>query len=155
MVYGSVQISAQVNRLAAGVFERFWLYGLRCYDALEGMDWSWLSLDRAADQGSPGRGKKLSLNPTDRAKRGVLDIGGFQIAGPAVENARRTVAAGGGDLRAVAMEGDGGHPIGMLLDEQLLFAGRDIVNADGISEPAAATRWPSGGMSFPRFAIRA
>ena len=131
--------------MAAGVFERFWLYGLRCYDALEGIDWSWLSLDRAADQGSPGRGKKLSLNPTDRARRGVLDVGGFQIAGPAVENARRTVAAGGGDLRAVAMEGDGDDQIGMLLDEQLLFAGRDIVNADGIvgtggSDPLAVGR---------------
>ena len=83
--------------------------------------------------------------PDSNHRRGMIDIGCFQIAGPAVENARRTVAAGGGDLRAVAMEGDGGHPIGMLLDEPLLFAGRDIVNADGIvgtggSDPLAVGR---------------
>ncbi len=31
----------------AGVFEQFWILGLLCYDQLEGIDWSWLSLDGA------------------------------------------------------------------------------------------------------------
>ena len=29
----------------AGVFEEFWKQGLSAYDQMEGIDWSWISMD--------------------------------------------------------------------------------------------------------------
>jgi transposase len=43
--------------LAAGVFEAFWREGLLAYDALRGIDWTWLALDGAMGKAPLGGGK--------------------------------------------------------------------------------------------------
>ena len=53
-----------------GFFLRFWQAGLVEYDAFDGIDWSWLSLDGAMTK-APLAGKKTGPNPTDRAKAGT------------------------------------------------------------------------------------
>ena len=55
---------------AAGVFEDLWMGGLEVYDELQGLDWSWLSMDGAMTK-APLGGKKTGNNPTDRAKSGT------------------------------------------------------------------------------------
>jgi transposase len=40
----------------AGVFEAFWRQGLLAYDALAGIDWAWLALDRAMGKAPLGGG---------------------------------------------------------------------------------------------------
>jgi len=42
---------------AAGVFEKFWALGLKEYDELEGIDWSWQSMDGAMTKAPLGGGK--------------------------------------------------------------------------------------------------
>ncbi len=54
----------------AGIFEMFWRKGLLAYDAVKGIDWTWLSLDGAMVK-APLGGEKTGPNPTDRGKRGV------------------------------------------------------------------------------------
>jgi putative transposase len=54
----------------AGVFAAFWREGLLAYDALQGIDWTWLALDGAMGK-APLGGEKTGRNPTDRGKRGV------------------------------------------------------------------------------------
>jgi putative transposase len=54
----------------AGVFAAFWRAGLLAYDALQGIDWTWLALDGAMGK-APRGGEKTGRNPTDRGKRGV------------------------------------------------------------------------------------
>jgi putative transposase len=54
----------------AGVFEAFWREGLPAYDALNGIEWTWLALDGAMGK-APLGGEKTGRNPTDRGKRGV------------------------------------------------------------------------------------
>ena len=54
----------------AGVFEMFWREGLLAYDAVKGIDWTWLSLDGAMAK-APLGGGKTGPNPTDRGKKGV------------------------------------------------------------------------------------
>lgn len=44
--------------LDAGVFEEFWRLGLLAADALEEIDWAWLSLDGAMTKAPLGVGKK-------------------------------------------------------------------------------------------------
>ena len=66
--------------------------GLESYDELRGLDWSWLSLDRAMTK-SPLGGEKTGPNPTDRGKRGVkrsllTDAQGIPV-GLAVDRANR------------------------------------------------------------------
>jgi putative transposase len=56
--------------LDAGVFEQFWRLGWLAADALEEIDWSWLSLDGAMTK-APLGGEKIGSNPTDRGKGGV------------------------------------------------------------------------------------
>jgi putative transposase len=56
--------------VAAGVFAAFWRAGLLAYDALRGIDWTWLALDGAMGK-APLGGEKTGRNPTDRGKRGV------------------------------------------------------------------------------------
>jgi len=51
---------------AAGVFQKLWALGLREYDELKGIDWSWPVDGRRDDQGPVGRGKKPA--PTPRIK---------------------------------------------------------------------------------------
>ena len=40
------------------------------YDALQGIDWAWLSMDGAMTK-APLGGKKVGKNPTDRGKIGT------------------------------------------------------------------------------------
>jgi putative transposase len=54
----------------AGVFAAFWREGLLAYDALKGIEWSWVALDGAMGK-APLGGGKTGPNPTDRGKRGV------------------------------------------------------------------------------------
>jgi putative transposase len=56
--------------VAAGVFEEMWTCGLLAWDEMEGIDWSWLSMDGCMTK-APLGGEKTGKNPTDRAKRGV------------------------------------------------------------------------------------
>lgn len=48
--------------LAAGVFREFWRQGLLAYDALVGIDWSWLALDGAMGK-APLGGEKNRTQP--------------------------------------------------------------------------------------------
>jgi transposase len=43
---------------AAGVFQRLWAMGLKEYDELQGIDWSWQSMDGAMTKAPLGGGKK-------------------------------------------------------------------------------------------------
>ncbi|ELV7529415.1 IS5 family transposase [Edwardsiella ictaluri] len=54
----------------ACVFERFWQNGLLACERLDGIDWSWLSMDGCMTK-SPLSGKKIDRNPTERGKQGV------------------------------------------------------------------------------------
>jgi putative transposase len=56
--------------VAAGVFLKLWYAGVEQFDELEGIDWSWLSMDGAMTK-APLGGKKTGRNPTDRGKNGV------------------------------------------------------------------------------------
>ena len=56
--------------VAAGVFLELWQVGLERYDELQGLDWSWLSMDGALTK-APLGGGKTGPNPTDRGKSGV------------------------------------------------------------------------------------
>lgn len=42
---------------AAGVFEKLWRSGLEVYEELEGVDWSWMSMDGAMTKAPLGGGK--------------------------------------------------------------------------------------------------
>ncbi|MGZ6590311.1 MAG: IS5 family transposase [Solirubrobacteraceae bacterium] len=53
----------------AGVFAEIWRQGLLEYDAVVGIDWSFVSADGAMTK-APLGGPKTGPNPTDRAKRG-------------------------------------------------------------------------------------
>lgn len=53
-----------------GVFLELWPSGLELYDELEGLDWSWQSMDGAMTK-APLGGEKTGKNPTDRAKGGT------------------------------------------------------------------------------------
>lgn len=59
-----------IEWVEAGVFGEFWRRGLVKYDALKGIDWSWLSMDGAITK-APLGGKKTGPSPVDRAKRGT------------------------------------------------------------------------------------
>ena len=56
--------------VAAGAFTAFWREGLLAYNALKGVDWTWLALDGAIGK-APLGGEKTGRNPTDRGKSGV------------------------------------------------------------------------------------
>src|ERR1043165_3872927 len=55
---------------AAGVFVTLWAQGLREYDELKGLDWSWLAMDGAMTK-APLGGERTGRNPTDRGKLGA------------------------------------------------------------------------------------
>src|SRR5215218_5132796 len=65
----------------AGVFAEFWHQGLLAYDAMAGIDWSWLALDGAMGK-APLGGEKTGRNPTapartaeqDRERRFAFDV---------------------------------------------------------------------------------
>jgi len=54
----------------ADVFLNFWRAGVEHFDEVQGIDWSWLSMDGAMTK-APLGGDKTGPNPTDRAKRGA------------------------------------------------------------------------------------
>ena len=65
---------------AVGVFEKLWMSGLEAYDELEGLDWSWLSMDGAMTKTPLGLGKnrqnpyrsgqiRHQAQPADRGQR--------------------------------------------------------------------------------------
>src|SRR3954454_21218509 len=56
--------------IQAGVCAAFWREGLLSYDAVNGIDWTWLALDGAMGKAPLGK-EKTGRNPTDRGKRGV------------------------------------------------------------------------------------
>src|ERR1700760_1619745 len=77
---------------AAGVFVNLWATGLREYDALKGLDWSWLAMDGAMTK-APLGGERTGRNPTDRGKLGtkrslLTEAAGVPV-GLAVEGANR------------------------------------------------------------------
>jgi len=41
----------------ADVFLKFWQAGVECFDELRGIDWNWLSMDRAMTKAPLGGGK--------------------------------------------------------------------------------------------------
>jgi transposase len=53
----------------AGVFETFWRDGLLAYDAVQGIDWSWLSLDGAMGKAPLGGEKNRSQPDGSRQAR--------------------------------------------------------------------------------------
>ncbi|MBN8749646.1 MAG: IS5 family transposase [Variovorax sp.] len=77
---------------AAGVFLKLWKAGLRAYDRLKGIDWSWLAMDGCMTK-APLGGGKTGKNPTDRGKigtkRSLLTEGRGIPIGLAVEGANR------------------------------------------------------------------
>jgi putative transposase len=76
----------------ADVFLNFWRAGVERFDELQGIDWSWLSMDGAMTK-APLGGEKTGPNPTDRAKRGakrslLTEASGVPI-GLAIDGANR------------------------------------------------------------------
>lgn len=53
----------------AGVFEAFWTQGLLAYDQIEGIDWSWLSIDGAMSKAPLSGSKKRVLIRRTGARR--------------------------------------------------------------------------------------
>src|SRR6478752_3932729 len=77
---------------SAGVFVTLWARGLEEYDALKGLDWSWLAMDGAMTK-APLGGERTGKNPTDRGKIGtkrslLTEAAGVPV-GLAVEGANR------------------------------------------------------------------
>src|SRR4051812_45599068 len=54
----------------AGVFAAFWREGLLAYDALPGIDWTWLALDGAMGKAPLGGGKNRPQSDRPGQKRG-------------------------------------------------------------------------------------
>jgi transposase len=77
---------------SAGVFVTLWTRGLQEYDALKGLDWSWVAMDGAMTK-APLGGERTGKNPTDRGKLGtkrslLVEATGVPV-GLAVEGANR------------------------------------------------------------------
>ena len=56
--------------VAAGVFAAFWREGLLAYDALRGINWTWLALDGAMGKAPLGGGGKPAPTPPTAASAG-------------------------------------------------------------------------------------
>lgn len=54
---------------ATGVLLKFWQAGVERFDELQGIDWTWLSMDAAMTK-APLGGEDTGSNPTDRGKKG-------------------------------------------------------------------------------------
>jgi len=54
--------------IAAGVFQRLWTLGLKDYDELQGIDWSWQSMDGAMTK-APLGGEKMRPQPHGPGQR--------------------------------------------------------------------------------------
>jgi transposase len=59
-----------VEWVEAGVFEGFWQQGLLAYDELEGIDWSWLSIDGAMTKAPLAGSKKRGPTRRIEANKG-------------------------------------------------------------------------------------
>lgn len=75
-----------------GIFLRLWQAGVGQFDELQGIDWSWLSMDGAMTK-APLGGERTGPNPTDRGKDGVkrslLTEGHGVPIGVAIDGANR------------------------------------------------------------------
>jgi transposase len=60
--------------LDAGVFEEFWRLGLLAADALEEIDWAWLSLDGAMTKAPLGGEKNRPQSYGSRQRRGQAQL---------------------------------------------------------------------------------
>ena len=60
--------------LDAGVFEEFWRLGLLAADALEEIDWTWLSLDGAMTKAPLGGEKNWPQSYGSRQRRGQAQL---------------------------------------------------------------------------------
>ncbi len=76
----------------AGVFEEFWRRGLLAYDKLEGIDWSWLSMDGAMTKAPLGGEKNGTESHRPRQRR------------------RQAQPAGGGERHPTGRGGGRGEP---------------------------------------------
>ena len=52
----------------AGVFQKLWAMGLKDYDELQGIDWSWQSMDGAMTK-APLGGEKMRTQPHGQGQR--------------------------------------------------------------------------------------
>lgn len=74
---------------AAGVFLKIWQSGLAEYDAMEGIAWSWQSIDGAMSKAPLAR-EATGGNPTDRGKkRKQAPSSGGRAWSPAVDSRDR------------------------------------------------------------------
>ena len=112
--------------MAAGVFLELWQVGLERYDELQGLDWSWLSMDGALTK-APLGGEKTGPNPTDRGKSGVkrsllTEAQGIPV-GLAVDGANRhdmkLVAGYGGQPASTTPRAQPREPSGSVLGQRL------------------------------------
>ena len=72
-----------------GVFVRLWRKGLAEYDELEGIAWSWQSIDGAMVK-APMALEAVGPNPTDRGKkRSQAQLAGRRPWGPAIARRQR------------------------------------------------------------------
>lgn len=55
--------------ISEGVFLKLWKAGVECFDDSKGIDWAWLSMNRAMTK-APLGGEDTAKNPTDRGKKG-------------------------------------------------------------------------------------
>lgn len=53
----------------AGVFQEFWIQGLLAYDKIDGIDWSWLSMDGAMTKAPLGGEKNRAESHGSRQRR--------------------------------------------------------------------------------------
>ena len=106
--------------VAAGVFLELWRVGLERYDELQGLDWSWLSMDGAMTKSPLGGGKKLAPTPPTEGKRGVK---------------RSLLTEASGIPVGLAVDGANRH------DMKLVWATVDSV---AVSRPAPSPEHPQG-----------
>ena len=75
--------------VAAGVFAAFWRQGLLAYDALQGIEWTWLALDGAMGKVPLGGGKNRPQSNRQGPTRGQALAADRWPRGPARGDDRR------------------------------------------------------------------
>src|SRR5262249_7610377 len=125
----------------AGVFARLWQLGLAEYDALEEIDWAWLSMDGAMTK-APLGGESTGKNPTAAGRRGDRGRwwgggeggrGGGGIGGPNRHDKKLVEAT----IDSIPVERPAPtpeHPQGMCLDKGYDYANtRELVREFGFT----------------------